>query len=82
MAASEAYEAERVRKKAVAAIEVLKRRNPSQTTAWSWAGEIGSTVLAVACVVAGATGHAEIAAPCVVTGALYSGATRLFKLSR
>ncbi|HZA02625.1 MAG TPA: hypothetical protein VE665_10130 [Hyphomicrobiaceae bacterium] len=75
--AAEAYETGRIRKEAVAAIEELKRRGPSKSTAWAWAAQAGSTAIAVGCVVASATGHVELGLPCIVTGALSSAATKL-----
>jgi hypothetical protein len=75
--AAEAYETGRIRKEALAAIEELKRRGPSKSTAWAWAAQAGSTAIAVGCVVASATGHVELGLPCIITGALSSAATKL-----
>jgi hypothetical protein len=77
VAAAEAYETGRIRKEALAAIEELKRRGPSKSTAWAWAAQAGSTAIAVGCVVASATGHVELGLPCIITGALSSAATKL-----
>ena len=75
--AAEAYETGRIRKEAVAAIEELKRKGPTKSTAWAWAAQAGSTAIAVGCVVASATGHVELGLPCIITGALSSAATKL-----
>jgi hypothetical protein len=75
--AAEAYETGRIRKEALAAIEELKRRGPTKSTAWAWAAQAGSTAIAVGCVVASATGHIELGLPCIITGALSSAATKL-----
>ena len=75
--AAEAYETGRIRKEALAAIEELKRRGPSKSTAWAWAAQAGSTAIAVGCVVASATGQVHLGLPCIITGALSSAATKL-----
>jgi hypothetical protein len=78
IAAAEAYEAPRLRKEVLASIEDLRRKAPEQAkSGWVTASTVGSTALAVGCVVLSATGHVELAVPCVVTGALTSGATKL-----
>jgi hypothetical protein len=78
---AERYEAEKVRKTALAALEARKAGGPVSKS-WNFAAEVGSTTLSIGCVVAGAMGQPAIAAPCVVAGALYSGAVHLWKTPR
>lgn len=78
--AVENYHAARIRKEALAAIEVRKQKGP--VPPWGFAAEIGSTTLSVGCVIASAAGQPHIAAPCVVAGAVYSGAMHLWKKSQ
>lgn len=80
--AAEAFEAERVRKTELAAIEDAKRAIAARGSSGSRAAYAGSVGIATACVVAGATGHPEIAVPCVVTGAVYAGAMKLISNAR
>jgi hypothetical protein len=75
--AATSYEADGVRKAALAKIEQRKLTGPK--VGWGFAAEVGSTSLSIGCVVAGAVGHPEIAVPCVVAGALYSGTVHLLK---
>ncbi|MEO0617871.1 MAG: hypothetical protein AAFZ01_01175 [Pseudomonadota bacterium] len=78
--AIEAFETHKIREGAQATIRDLRARGPVQApSAWATADQVGQTVLAVGCVVAGALGHVEIAAPCVITGAVYSGVSKLLK---
>lgn len=79
LAASERFEADRVRKEEAARIEALKQRLARTGSYGSRTAYAGSVGIATACVVAGAVGHPEIAIPCVVTGALYSGAMKIFE---
>lgn len=75
--AAETFELAKLRKEATAALEELKTKGPESTRTLAWAGNIGTTVLAVGCVAASALGQAEIAVPCVVTGAVSSAALKL-----
>jgi hypothetical protein len=75
--AAETYETSRIRKKALAAIEELKRKGPESARKMSYWGMAGQTALALGCVVAGAMGHIEIAVPCVIGGAASSAALKL-----
>ena len=80
--ASENFEADKLRKDAVNIITVEKRKSPYQRSKWALANTVGSTLLAIGCVTAGALGHVEIAAPCVITGAVTSGAVKLLSLKK
>jgi hypothetical protein len=77
--AAEAFETGKIRKDMVAAIEDLKRRNPTGATPsiWSKAANIGATAIAVGCIAASALGQAEIGVPCIIGGALTQGAGKL-----
>ncbi|MGD9806725.1 MAG: hypothetical protein AB7U78_25385, partial [Hyphomicrobiaceae bacterium] len=66
-----------IRKRALAAIEELKRKGPESARKMSYWGMAGQTALALGCVVAGAMGHVEIAVPCVIGGAASSAAIKL-----
>lgn len=79
---AERFEADELRKDALAAIQEVKRRNPEGKAPWSTASYAGSLAISTACVIAGATGHAEIAAPCIISGALYSGAVKFLNATR
>ena len=78
--ASENFEADQLRKEAVEIITVEKRKSPYQRSKWALANQVGSTLLAIGCVTAGALGHVEIAAPCVITGVVSSGAVKLLTM--
>lgn len=75
--AAETYETSQIRKRALAAIEDLKRKGPESARKMSYWGMAGQTALALGCVVAGAMGHVEIAVPCVIGGAASSAAVKL-----
>ncbi|MGD9806604.1 MAG: hypothetical protein AB7O71_18285 [Hyphomicrobiaceae bacterium] len=75
--AAETYETSQIRKRALAAIEELKRKGPESARKMSYWGMAGQTALALGCVVAGAMGHVEIAVPCVIGGAASSAAIKL-----
>jgi hypothetical protein len=75
--AAETYETSQIRKRALAAIEELKRKGPESARNMSYWGMAGQTALALGCVVAGAMGHVEIAVPCVIGGAASSAAIKL-----
>ncbi|MGE0765467.1 MAG: hypothetical protein AB7L90_03295 [Hyphomicrobiaceae bacterium] len=75
--AAETYETSQIRKRALAAIEDLKRKGPESARKMSYWGMAGQTALALGCVVAGAMGHVEIAVPCVVGGAASSAAIKM-----
>lgn len=75
--AAETYETSQIRKRALAAIEELKRKGPESARKMSYWGMAGQTALALGCVVAGAMGHVEIAVPCVIGGAASSAAVKL-----
>jgi hypothetical protein len=65
-----------IKKEAVKAIEELKQKGPESKRNYAWASRIGSTTLALGCVVAGALGQAQIGVPCVIGGALTGAAER------
>jgi hypothetical protein len=65
-----------IKKQAFKAIEELKVKGPESKRNYTWASRIGSTTLALGCVVASALGQAEIGIPCVIGGALTSAAER------
>ena len=71
--AVETMEIAHIRKEALAAIDDLKRKGPSDKRDLSTWGQIGQGALALGCVAAAATGQVEIGIPCVVGGAV-SGA--------
>lgn len=72
--AAETVDAARLRKKALADIEDLKRKGPGYKRNVSWWGQLGQGALAVGCIAAAATGHVELGLPCVVTGGISSAA--------
>ena len=76
--AAQSFRTGKIRKDALAAIESLKRHPSKSNAKWYSAANIGSTALALGCVVAGVTGHAELGVPCVITGALSSAALKLW----
>lgn len=76
--ASETFETETLRKKALASIETLKARGPQSDSTNAWWGKAGQTALALGCITAGALGHVEVGVPCVIGGALSSAALNLF----
>jgi hypothetical protein len=74
--AAETFEFGRVRRDAMAAIEMLKVKGPQSARNAAWWGQAGQTALALGCIVAGATGHAEVGIPCIVGGAVSSAALK------
>jgi hypothetical protein len=72
--AAETVDAARLRKKALAEIEDLKRKGPGYKRNVSLMGQIGQGALAVGCIAAAATGHIELGLPCVITGGISSAA--------
>ncbi len=78
--AVELFDAERIRRQALAQIEEIRRRPPEAKRNWSdWARDAGSTAIALGCVAAQATGFAQVGAACVIGGAVYTGATKLWQ---
>lgn len=82
IAAAEAFESERIRKQQLAALDKARRREQAREAQGSKAAAAGSVAIATTCVIAGVTGHAEISIPCVIVGAVYSGAVKMFRMSR
>ncbi|MGI9381763.1 MAG: hypothetical protein ACR2PO_01295 [Methyloligellaceae bacterium] len=80
--AADTFESERIRKQQLAAIEKARQRALARDAQGSKAAAAGSIGIATTCVIAGATGHPEISVPCVIVGALYSGAVKMFRMSR
>lgn len=76
--ASETFETEALRKKALASIDTLKTRGPKSDSSKAWWGKAGQTALALGCITAGALGHVEVGLPCVIGGAISSAALNLF----
>lgn len=74
--AAETFETQRLRKKALAAIEELKTKGPQTNSEIAWWGKAGQTALALGCVAAGATGHVEVGLPCVLGGAASTAALK------
>jgi hypothetical protein len=72
--AAETVEAARLRKKALAEIEELKRKGPGYKRNLSFWGQVGQGALAVGCIAAAATGHIELGLPCVIGGGVSSAA--------
>jgi hypothetical protein len=63
-----------LRKEALAAIDELKRKGPSDKRDLTTLGQVGQGAVALGCVAAAATGQVELGLPCVVGGALGSAA--------
>lgn len=76
--AAQSFNTDKIQADALSAIDKLKRNPKPGSGKWYSAANIGSTVLALGCVVASATGHAELGIPCVITGALSSAALKLW----
>ena len=76
--AAETFETARIRKQALAAIELLKQKGPADARNMSWWGQAGQTALALGCVAASAMGQVQVGIPCVVGGAASSAALKLF----
>jgi hypothetical protein len=72
--AVDTMEIARLRKEALAAIDDLKRKGPSDKRDMTTLGQIGQGAVALGCVAAAATGQIELGLPCVVGGALGSAA--------
>jgi hypothetical protein len=76
--AAETYETGKIRKQALAAIEVLKQKGPASNRNVSWWGQVGTTALALGCVAASALGQVQIGIPCVIGGAASTAALKLY----
>lgn len=76
--ASETFETEALRKKALASIDKLKLRGPKSDKQVAWWGKAGQTALALGCIAASALGQVQVGVPCVIGGALSSAALTLF----
>lgn len=74
--AAETYETGRIRKQALAAIETLKQKGPSDQRRLSFWGQVGTTALALGCVAASALGQVQVGVPCVIGGAASSAALK------
>ena len=74
--AAETFEFGKVRRDAMAAIDLLKVKGPQSARNSAWWGQAGQTALALGCIVAGAMGHVEVGIPCIVGGALSSAALK------
>jgi hypothetical protein len=74
--AAETFEFGKVRRDAMASIELLKVKGPASARNTQWWGQAGQTALALGCIVAGALGHVEVGIPCVVGGAVSSAALK------
>ena len=74
--AAETFEFGKVRRDAMAAIDLLKIKGPQSARNAAWWGQAGQTALALGCIVAGATGHMEVGIPCIVGGAVSSAALK------
>ena len=72
--AAETVDAARLRKKALAEIEELKRKGPGYKRNVSFWGQVGQGALALGCIAAAATGHVELGLPCVIGGGMSSAA--------
>ena len=68
--AAETFEFGKVRRDAMAAIELLKVKGPHSARTAAWWGQAGQTVFALGCVAAGVMGQVYMGVPCVVGGAL------------
>lgn len=74
--AAETFETAKIRKDALAAIDLLKAKGPQSGRDVAWWGQAGQTALALGCVAASVTGHVEVGIPCVVGGAVSSAALK------
>jgi hypothetical protein len=74
--AAETFELGKVRRDAMAAIDLLRTKGPQSARTALWWGQAGQTALALGCIVAGATGHVEVGIPCIVGGAVSSAAVK------
>lgn len=72
--AAETADAGRIRKDAVAAIEIIKTKGPAYKREISTWAKVGQGAIAAGCVVAAVTGHIELGLPCVLGGGLSSAA--------
>ena len=75
--AAELFETNRLREKAIAAIDQLKVRGPERIRNWNFWGQAGTTALALGCVAASALGQVQVGIPCVVGGALSQAAVKV-----
>ena len=75
--AAETGEIGKIRKDAVASIEVLKTKGPQSGRQMAWWGQAGQTTLALGCIVASALGQAQVGIPCVIGGALSGAALKM-----
>lgn len=78
--AVETYEATRLRKDVMAAVEQRKAKGPKSS--FDFASAVGTTALSVGCVALSVASAATLAAGCVLTGAIYSGGVYLYKKSK
>lgn len=76
--ASETFEIEALRKRALNAIEVRKAKGPQSDKSQAWWTKAGQTALALGCITASALGQVQVGLPCVLGGALSSAAVTLF----
>lgn len=76
--AAETFETGRIRKQALASIELLKQKGPDSARQFSFWGQVGQTALALGCVAASAMGQVQVGIPCVVGGAASTAALKLF----
>jgi hypothetical protein len=74
--AAETFEFGKVRRDAMATIDLLKVKGPQSARNAAWWGQAGQTALALGCIVAGAAGHVEVGIPCIVGGAVSSAALK------
>jgi len=79
--AAETVEAAALRKKALAAIEELKRKGPGTKRNVSFWGQVGQGALAVGCIAAAAAGQIEFGIPCVIAGGVSSAALTFWEKS-
>lgn len=77
--AAEAFEAEKIRKDQLSAIQDAEREHAVNEAGMSKLATAGSIGIATGCVAATALGQAQIAVPCVIGGALYNGAVKLLQ---
>lgn len=74
--AAETFETSKIRREALASIDDIKRKGPSDKRNTLWWGQVGQTALALGCVAASLAGQIEFGIPCVVGGALSSAALK------
>jgi hypothetical protein len=71
--AAETVDTAPVRKDALVAIELFKRKGPGYKTDAVWWARVGEGAISAGCVVAAVAGQAYLGLPCVVGGALSTG---------